>query len=89
MRSTAARKSFVPVLPWEPVIASTVASSRSTTWRASRPSAATASPTTTVGALVGRLPSTACAPSAYAWPSVCSPTTATKSPSGTGVRLST
>ena len=58
----------MPVLPCDPVSASTVTSSRSSTWRASRPSATTGSATTTVGAEVGRLPSTACAPSAYVVP---------------------
>ena len=46
----------MPVLPCEPVIASTTTSgSRSTTWRARRPSAAVTSSTTTVGRSVGRL----------------------------------
>ena len=84
----------MPVLPCDPVSASTGTSSVSRTWRASRPSAATGSSTRTAGTPVGRVPRTAAAPAwwapaAYSWPSTCSPATATNSPPGTGLRLST
>ena len=84
----------MPVLPCEPVSARTVGDTASTTWRASAARAVTGSSTTTVGAAVGRLPRTAAAPAeaaaaAKSWPSTCSPAIATKSPPGTGCRVST
>ncbi len=70
LESTAASRSLVLVLPWEPVSPTTVSPSRSraTTWAASACSAAWASSTTTVGSGVGREPSTATAPARPAWP---------------------
>ena len=70
LESTAASRSLVLVLPWEPVSPATVSPSRSraTTWAASACSAAWASSTTTVGSGVGREPSTATAPARPAWP---------------------
>lgn len=93
--STAASRSLVPVLPWEPVSPTTVSPSRSraTTWAASACTAAWTSSPTTVGSAVGLEPSAATAPlrpawPAWSWPSVCSPAKARKRPPGSASRPS-
>ncbi len=93
--SSWASRSFVLVLPCEPVMPTTaVPVSSPATWRASAPSATTVSGTTTPGRPSGRSDSTAAAPArtaaaAKSWPSACTPGTATNNPPGSATREST